>query len=144
MLACGIPTVWEGDKHFPNKKIVIVSVPGAFTPTCTANHIPPFVSKYNELKAKGVDEVLVISANDAFVLSAWGKALGAADKIIFASDGNSEFSKQIGFDLDLTSKGFGVRTSRYALIVDNGKVTYAEQDTSGVDKSSVDAVLAKL
>ena len=145
--ACGIPIVYDTDKEFPNKKVVIVSVPGAFTPTCTANHIPPYIQKISELKSKGVDQVIVLSANDPFVQAAWGKALGgyASHEIIFASDGNAAFSKAIGHSVDLTSKGFGVRTARYAIIVDHGKVSYLEQEpSSDVTVSGVEAILAHL
>ncbi|KAI9212974.1 hypothetical protein DS838_002174 [Geotrichum bryndzae] len=132
--------------EFPNKKIVIVSVPGAFTPTCTANHIPPYIERIEELKKKGVDKVLVLSANDPFVQSAWGKALGAkGDDIIFVSDGNAAFSTSIGQALDLSKNGFGVRSARYAIIVDNNKVVYNEQEPgSDVTVSGIDAVLKHL
>lgn len=124
---------------------MIVAVPGAFTPTCTANHIPPFIERISELKAKGVDQVIVISANDPFVLSAWGKALGAKDKVIFAADGNAAFSTKIGRTLDLSKVGFGTRTARYAIIVDHNKVTYIEQEAgSDVSVSGLDAILAAL
>jgi alkyl hydroperoxide reductase 1 len=143
--ACGIPIDYDTDKEFPSKKVVIVAVPGAFTPTCTENHIPPYIQKAQELKAKGVDDIIVLSANDPFVQAAWGKALGDKGKLIFASDGNAAFSKSIGYTLDLTSVGFGVRTSRYAIIVDHGKVAYAEQEPGKeVSVSGIDAVLNKL
>lgn len=145
-LACGIPIAYDTAKQFPDKKVVIVAVPGAFTPTCTANHIPPFISKFSQLQAKGVDQVIVISANDPFVLSAWGKALEAKNKdIIFASDGNAAFSESIGKTLDLTSKGFGIRTGRYAIIVDHNKVTYIDEEPgSDVTVSGVEAILNNL
>ncbi|KAF5093758.1 hypothetical protein DV451_005149 [Geotrichum candidum] len=143
--ACGIPTVYDTEKEFANKKVVIVSVPGAFTPTCTANHIPPFIQKVNEIKAKGVDDIIILSANDPFVQAAWGKALGGADKLIFASDGNAAFSEAVGLSVDLSSRGFGKRTARYAIIVDHNKVTYVEQEPGpGVTVSGVEAVLAHL
>lgn len=143
--ACGIPITYDTAKEFPNKKVVIVAVPGAFTPTCTANHIPPYIQRLKELRNKGVDDVLVISANDPFVLSAWGKALHAKDEIIFASDGNAAFSTKAGLDLDLSKLGFGLRTGRYAIIVDHGKVKYLEKEPgSEVTVSGIDAVLAAL
>lgn len=124
---------------------MIVSVPGAFTPTCTANHIPPFIKKVSEIKNKGVDDIIVLSANDAFVQSAWGKALGGADKLIFASDGNAEFSEAAGLSVDLTDRGLGKRSARYAIIVDHGKVSYVEQEPGReVTVSGVDAILAHL
>jgi alkyl hydroperoxide reductase 1 len=146
VLACGIPIGYNVDKELAGKKVVIVAVPGAFTPTCTANHIPPYINKAAEFKAKGVDQIIVLSANDPFVQAAWGKALGNKDNyVIFAADGNAAFSKSIGYSLDLTDKGFGLRTGRYALIIDNGKVTYAEAEPGAdVTVSSAEAVLAKL
>uniref|UniRef100_A0A060T3Q3 Thioredoxin peroxidase n=1 Tax=Blastobotrys adeninivorans TaxID=409370 RepID=A0A060T3Q3_BLAAD len=142
--ACGIPQPYDCDKELPNKKVVIVAVPGAFTPTCTANHIPPYVSKFKDFKAKGVDDVIVLAANDPFVMAAWGKVL-KNQGLIFASDGNASFSKAGGFDLDLTAKGMGERTARYALIVDHGKITYAQKEPgSEVTVSGADAVLAAL
>lgn len=144
VLACGVPISMDLDKEIAGKKVVLVAVPGAFTPTCTANHIPPFLEKINELKSKGVDEVIVLSANDPFVMSAWGKALHGADKVKFVSDPNSQFAKANGLDLDLTDKGMGVRVKRFAAIVDKGKVTYIGVDPQGVEKSGVDAVVAKL
>lgn len=120
-------------------------MPGAFTPTCTANHIPPFIQKAKDIKSKGVDDIIVLSANDPFVQSAWGKALGAKDEIIFASDADAAFSAKGDFSLDLNSKGMGNRTARYALIVDHGKITYAEKEPgSEVTVSGADAILKNL
>lgn len=144
VLACGAPIPLDLDKEIKGKKVVLVAVPGAFTPTCTANHIPPFIEKLGELKSKGVDEVIVLAANDPFVMSAWGKALHGADKIKFVSDPNSQFAKANGLDLDLTDKGMGVRVKRFAAIIDNGKITYVGVDPQGVEKSGVEAVVAKL
>lgn len=145
--ACGIPQPFDTDKELKGKKVVFVSVPGAFTPTCTANHIPPYIENVDKLKAKGVDKVVVISANDPFVLSAWGRALKAPKDnfVIFASDGNAAFSKSIGQSVDLAAVGFGERSARYAIIVDDGKVTYNEQEPAKeVTVSGFDAVYAKL
>lgn len=145
ILACSIPTAYDLSKKLPGKTVVFVAVPGAFTPTCTADHIPPFVQKIGELKSKGVDEVVVISANDAFVLNAWGKALGVKDEIIFASDPNALLSGKLGLQKDLTAAGMGVRTSRYAVIVVDGIVKYVEEEPgSGVSVSGVDAILSAL
>ncbi|KZT55904.1 thioredoxin-dependent peroxidase [Calocera cornea HHB12733] len=121
--ACGVPNklsteAWKG------KKVVLVSVPGAFTPTCHANHLPPFVSRYAELKAKGVDVVAFLAANDQFVMSGWGRFSGVKDEILMLSDTNAEWSAKLGLELDLTSRGMGMRTKRYALILDDLKITY--------------------
>ncbi|CAN6675144.1 peroxiredoxin Ahp1p [Trichomonascus vanleenenianus] len=145
VLACGLPVAYDCDKQFANKKVIIVSVPGAFTPACTANHIPPYLERLAQIKAKGVDEIIVISANDPHVLNAWGKALGAQGRIIFASDGNAAFSKSIGYSLDLSVRGLGVRNARYALVVDHGKVTYIDKEPGmEITVSGVNAVLSKL
>ena len=108
------------------------------------HHIPPFVENADQLKAKGVQGVYVIAANDAFVMSAWGTENKAQDKVVFANDVNVAFSKALGASLDLTSKGMGERTGRYAAIVDDLKITYFGLDSGELKNSSYDAVLAKL
>ncbi|KAI0011386.1 Redoxin [Xylariaceae sp. FL0662B] len=136
--ACGIPIKYDASKEFMEKKVVLVSVPGAFTPTCQNQHVQGYIKKLPELKAKGVDEVVVISYNDAWVQSAWGKANGVKGEIIFASDDGAPFSSSLGWTL-------GARTARYAIVVDHGKVVYAEKEPAkDVGVSGVDAVLAKL
>jgi alkyl hydroperoxide reductase 1 len=142
-VACGIPVFYDCDKELANKKVVIVSVPGSFTPVCTGNHIPPYIERISELKAKGVDDVIVIAHNDAYVQAAWGKALGDRGNIIFACDKDCAFSA-LGDFLE-HSKAMGTRTARYALIVDNGKITYAEKEPDlDVTVSGVDAILNNL
>lgn len=141
---CGTPQRFQAHDRWKGKKVVIVSVPGAFTPTCTMSHIPPFISKVQELKSKGVDEVVVISANDPFVLSAWSVSQGAKDNLIFAQDVNAAFSKEFGASLDLTEKGFGIRTARYAMIVNDLKVVYFGKDQGELAQSSAETVLSKL
>ncbi|KAH6607385.1 peroxiredoxin type-2 [Trichoderma cornu-damae] len=137
--SCGIPTKFDASTEFKNKKVVLVAVPGAFTPTCQASHLPGFVHNIDALKAKGVERVVVIASNDPFVMSAWGKANYTKDDfIIFASDSELAFSKAIGWTQ-------GDRTARYAIAIDHGKVIYAAKETErGVDVSGADAVLAKL
>ncbi|POR37563.1 Putative peroxiredoxin pmp20 [Tolypocladium paradoxum] len=137
---CGIPQKLDASKEFADKKIVLVSVPGAFTPTCQATHLPSYLDNRDALRAKGVDHVVVIAYNDAFVMSAWGKANGVTDDfVIFASDAGAKFSQSIGWTL-------GERTSRYAIAIDHGKVIYASQDddTKSISQSGAEAVLAKL
>ncbi|KAK9491308.1 Redoxin [Lipomyces doorenjongii] len=142
--ACGIPIPLDFDKEFGDKTVVIVSIPGAFTPTCTVNHIPPFVEKFETLTSKGVDAVIVLSANDPFVQSAFGKVNGVTDEsFIFATDPAAEFSKSVGLSVDLPP-AMGTRTARYAIIVSKGVVKYIEKDAKGVVGSGVDAVLAAL
>ncbi|KAH9855471.1 Redoxin-domain-containing protein [Lenzites betulinus] len=142
--ACGIPTKLNTDE-WKGKKVVLVSVPGAFTPTCHANHLPPFLKKYDEFKAKGVDVIAVISTNDAFVLSGWARFLGVADKIVMLSDYEAKWSAQLGLEHDRSAEELGIRTRRYALIIDDLKVKYVGAEFEpGVTASGADAVLAAL
>ncbi|KAJ7620291.1 Redoxin [Roridomyces roridus] len=149
--ACGVPSSIRTHEHWKGKKVVLFSVPGAFTPTCHASHLPPYLEKHAELKALGVDVVAVISANDLFVLSGWARFEGITDEIIAISDVNGAWSKALGealgFEgtLDLTARGLGVRTNRYALVIDDLKVTYVGVEKEpGVSVSGVDAVLEAL
>jgi len=137
--ACGIPITYDASKEWADKKVVLFSVPGAFTPTCSASHLPGYIENLPKLKSKGVDVVAVVAYNDAFVMSAWAKANGIKnDDILFLSDGGAEFSKKLGWTM-------GERTGRYALIIDNGKIVYAENEPGrGVTVSGAEAVLAKL
>ena len=104
------------------KKIAIFGLPGAFTPTCSAKHVPGYVANYDKLKAKGVDEIWCISVNDAFVMGAWGKDQKAGGKVRMMGDGSGTFTKALGLELDLIAKGMGVRSQRYSMLVDNGVV----------------------
>ncbi|KAK2732343.1 Peroxiredoxin Asp f3 [Myotisia sp. PD_48] len=137
--SCGIPQKYEASKLWADKKVVLFSVPGAFTPGCSVKHLPGYIQKLEEIKKKGVDIVAVIAYNDAWVMSAWGKANGVTgDDILFLSDVNAEFSSKIGWTA-------GERTARYALVIDHGKIVYAEKESgSGVTVSSAESVLAKL
>ncbi|CRK27749.1 Peroxiredoxin Pen c 3 like protein [Verticillium longisporum] len=138
--ACGIPVNYNASKEFANKKVILVAVPGAFTPTCSVAHVPSYLANLDALKAKGVDQVVFIAYNDAFVMSAWGKANGVKDEfILFASDAGAAFSQSIGWTL-------GERTARYALVVDHGKVTYSELETEkgSIALTGAEGVLSKL
>ncbi|KFA64046.1 hypothetical protein S40285_04225 [Stachybotrys chlorohalonatus IBT 40285] len=139
--SCGIPQKYDVAQEFKGKKVVIVSVPGAFTPTCQAAHVPSYTSRVDELKAKGVDKVVFIAYNDAFVMSAWAKANGLKDSsfFVFASDTDTAFSKSIGWTA-------GERTARYAVVIDkDNKILYAaKEDGKGIEKSGAEAVLAAL
>ncbi|KAJ8469500.1 hypothetical protein ONZ51_g8954 [Trametes cubensis] len=140
--ACGIPVKLNTDE-WKGKKVVLVSVPGAFTPTCHANHVPPFLEKYDEFKKKGVDVIAIIAANDAFVLSGWARFLGLKDKVLALSDPNARWSAQLGLSQDLSAVDFGTRTKRYALVIDDLKVKYVGVEPErGVTVSGADAVLA--
>ncbi|KAK0441607.1 1-Cys peroxiredoxin isozyme [Armillaria borealis] len=143
-LACGIP-IKLNTSQWKGKKVVIFSVPGAFTPTCHVNHLPPYLEKYDEFKAKGVDTVAVVAANDAFVLSGWGRFEGVGDKILLLSDGDAKWSASLGLSIDLSAIGFGTRTGRYALILDDLVVKYVELEPgTDVTVSGAEAVLAQL
>ena len=107
---------------FKGKKVALFAVPGAYTPTCHKAHMPGFVDRVAEIKAKGVDEVACTAVNDVFVMSAWGKDTGAEGKITMLADGSADFAKALGLEIDLTAHGLGVRSKRYAMLVDNGVV----------------------
>ncbi len=127
------------------KKIVVFGVPGAFTPTCSAKHLPGYVENYDKLKAKGVDEVWCMAVNDAFVMAAWGKDRHADGKVRMLADGSALYSKQLGLDQDLTAKGMGVRCLRFAMIVDDGVVKHvAVEAPSKFEVSNAEAILEKL
>jgi len=130
---------------FGGKKVVMFGVPGAFTPTCHANHLPGFLTHLEEIKAKGVDEVVVVSVNDHWVMDEWAKSTGGKGKIRFLSDGAAEFTKAAGLDIDLSVANMGVRSKRYAMIVEDGKVTTLNiEEAPGVDVSGAAAILDQL
>jgi peroxiredoxin (alkyl hydroperoxide reductase subunit C) len=120
-------------------------VPGAFTPTCSAKHLPGFVQNVAALKAKGVDSVVCLAVNDAFVMAAWGKDQGVGDGIIMLADGSAAFTKALGLELDLVPRGMGMRSQRFALIAEDGKVTHlAVEAPGGFEVSRAEAILAAL
>ena len=130
---------------FAGKKVVLFALPGAFTPTCSAKHLPGFVSQAGEIKAKGVATIACLSVNDAFVMSAWGKDQGVGDKVLMLADGSAELTKAMGLELDLTPRGLGLRSDRYAMIVEDGVVTLLNREEPGnFDVSSAETVLAAL
>ncbi|MGI1677647.1 MAG: peroxiredoxin [Cellvibrionaceae bacterium] len=125
------------------KKTVIFAVPGAFTPGCSMAHLPGFVVNADTIKAKGVDVIACLAVNDAFVMGAWGKAQNA-EEIMMLADGSAEYTKALGLELDATGFGMGIRSKRYAMLVDDGKVTYLGVDAKDIEKSAADAILAEL
>ena len=130
---------------FAGKKVVLFALPGAFTPTCSAKHLPGFVSKADEIKAKGVDTIACLSVNDAFVMGAWGKDQGVGGKVLMLADGSAELTKAMGLELDLIERGLGLRSDRYAMIVEDGVVTLLNREEPGsFDVSSAETVLAAL
>jgi peroxiredoxin len=133
------------DEIFGGKKVVLFAVPGAFTPTCSAKHLPSFVEKADEIKAKGVDEIVCTSVNDAFVMDAWGKDRGVGDKVTLVADGNADFAKALGLEMDGTGIGFGTRAQRFALIAEDGVVKHlAVEEPMKFEVSDADSILAAL
>ncbi len=127
-------------------KVVLFAVPGAFTPTCSDYHLPGFVIRANELRAKGVDKVVCIAVNDAFVMDAWGKAQKVGDTVVMVGDGNGEFTRAMGLEMDVSVVGLGERSQRYAAVIDDGVITslFVEEPGKGLDVSSAESVLASL
>jgi len=124
---------------------VLFGVPGAFTPTCSARHMPGYVEQAAALRAKGVDTVACVAVNDAFVMNAWGKDQGVTDEVVLLADGAAAFTKALGLEIDLTARGMGVRSQRFALIAKGGKVTHIGVEQPGAfEVSGADAVLAQL
>ena len=130
---------------FRGKRIVLFAVPGAFTPTCSMKHLPGFVAEAAKIRAKGVDDIVCASVNDAFVMDAWGKASGAAGKVRMLADGNGEFARAVGLELDASSFGMGKRSQRYGMVVRDGKVEQLHVEPGpGLNVCSADSMLAKL
>jgi len=133
------------EQLFAGKKVVLFSVPGAFTPTCDARHLPGFIQHADDFKAKGVDTIACMAVNDVFVMKAWAKASAVEGKVLMLADGNGDYAKALGLELDATAFGMGVRGKRFAIIVDNGVATGVFVEGPGEFKvSSADYVLSQL
>jgi glutaredoxin/glutathione-dependent peroxiredoxin len=133
------------DEIFKGKKVVLFAVPGAFTPTCSAKHLPGFVQNAAAIKGKGVDTIACIAVNDAFVMGAWGKAQSTEGKVQMLADGNGTFTKELGLEMDGSGFGLGTRSKRYAMIVQDGKVTALNVENPGAfEVSSAEAILKAL
>jgi len=132
------------DDIFSGKKVAIFGVPGAFTPTCSAKHLPGFVQHADAIKAKGIDTIACISVNDAFVMGAWGKDQNVGDKVLMLADGSGAFAAATGLELDLVDKGLGMRNQRFSMIVDNGVVTSINVDAGTFEKTSAEQMLSDL
>jgi len=143
---CAIgPNAFEVEKETAGKKIVIFALPGAFTPTCSAKHVPGYVEHCDAIKAKGVDEIWCISVNDPFVMGAWGRDQKVGKKIRMLGDGSAEFTKKLGLELDLTARGLGVRSDRYAMIIEDGVVKSLDREAPGkFEVSDAASILKKL
>ena len=140
----GKPTPMTVGDLFVGKKVVLFAVPGAFTPTCSNAHLPGYVVKADELKAKAVDSIVCLSVNDAFVMDAWGKDKNA-DQLLMVADGNGDFTKALGLEMDGSGFGLGTRSQRYAMIVDDGKVTKLAVEAPGkLEVSAAEAILESL
>ncbi len=126
-------------------KVVLFSVPGAFTPTCSAKHLPGFIEKAADLRAKGVQKIVCLAVNDVFVMNAWGKSAGVGDAIVMAADGNGDFSRALGLELDARGFGMGMRGQRFALVIEDGVVKQVHVEEPGEFKvSSAEHVLSSL
>ncbi len=139
------PEAITTDEIMKGKKVVLFALPGAFTPTCSAKHLPGFLSKADEIKAKGVVTIACLSVNDAFVMGAWGKDRGAGDKVVMLADGNGEFTRALGLEMDVSMAGLGVRSQRFAMVVEDGVVSkLAVEAPQKFEVSSAEAILAAL
>lgn len=138
------PQQVNSSEFFAGRKVALFAVPGAFTPTCSAKHLPGYVEKADELRAKGVDEIACTAVNDAFVMSAWNNADGSSD-ITMLADGNGDFAKALGLDTDFSGYGMGTRSNRYSMIVDNGVVSEINVEGPGeFNVSSAEHMLGQL
>ena len=133
------------DELFSGKKVAVFALPGAFTPTCSARHLPGFVEKADELKKKGVQAIACVSVNDAFVMDAWGKAQGVGEKVMMLADGNGDFTRAMGLEMDGTGFGMGKRSQRYSMIVENGVIKQLNvEQPRAFEVSSADHMLKQL
>ncbi len=126
------------DEVFKGKKVVLFSVPGAFTPTCSKQHLPSYLANHDKIKAQGVDTIACLSVNDVFVMDAWAKDKGVGDKILMLADGSAEYAKALGLEFDLNKAGLGLRSKRFSMIVNNGTVEKLNVDESGYSLSSAE------
>ncbi|MGD2171051.1 MAG: peroxiredoxin [Gammaproteobacteria bacterium] len=140
----GVETINSSDL-FAGKKVALFALPGAFTPTCSAAHLPGYVVQSDALKSKGIDLIVCLSVNDAFVMDAWGKQHNADDRVMMIADGSARFSKAVGLDLDLDARGMGIRSQRYSMLVNDGVVEQLNVEAAGEFKvSDAESMLASL
>jgi peroxiredoxin (alkyl hydroperoxide reductase subunit C) len=133
------------DELFSGKKVILLSVPGAFTPTCSMKHLPGFVEQADELLNSGVDTIACMAVNDVFVMHAWGKDRGVGDKVTMLADGSGDYTRALGLELDATKSGMGMRGQRFAIVVDDGVATHVAVEAPGqFEVSKAEAILASL
>ena len=146
IMTAGAPGKTTTADVFKGKKVALFAVPGAFTPTCQQQHVPGFVARVDELKSKGIDTIACTAVNDIIVLTQFAKDTGAAGKILMIADGNAEFAKKLGLDIDLSGFGLGLRSKRYAMLVDDGvvKVLNIEDAPPQHDKSSAATLCSEI
>lgn len=139
------PAEVSTEELFAGKRVALFALPGAFTPTCSAKHLPGFVANADALTAKGVDAIACVSVNDAFVMDAWGKDQNVGDKVMMLADGSAEFTRALGLELDLIARGLGVRSQRYSMVVEDGVVAALHvEDGTGVSASDAETLLGDL
>jgi peroxiredoxin len=142
---CSIgPNTFKVEDLAKGKRIVIFGLPGAFTPTCSAQHVPSYLANFNALKSKGVDEIWCMAVNDAFVMGAWGREQKAAGKIRMMADGSAEYTRKLGLELDLTARGMGMRCQRFSMLVDDGVVKALNVEGPGKFEVSDGGTMLKL
>ena len=141
----GGPKPVSTDELFKGKTVALFALPGAFTPTCSAKHLPGFIQQYDALKAKGIDVIACLSVNDAFVMGAWGTQQGAGDKVMMLADGNGDFTRAVGLEMDGSKFGMGKRSQRYSMIVKDGVVKALNVEAPGAfEVSSAEHLLGQL
>jgi peroxiredoxin len=138
-------TAISSDDIFSGKKVVLFALPGAFTPTCSASHLPGYVVKSDDILASGVDRIVCLSVNDAFVMDAWGKQHNADNRVMMLADGNGEFTRALGLEFDALKAGLGIRSQRYAMVIDDGVIKLLNVEAAGEFKvSDAETILASL
>ena len=139
------PGAISTDEIFAGKKVAVFGLPGAFTPTCSAKHLPGFVNNADALKAKGIDTIVCLSVNDAFVMDAWDKAQDIGGRVMMVADGSARFTKAAGLDIDMSAKGFGLCCRRFSMVVDDGEVKSINIDEPGTyEHTSAEVMLGEL
>ena len=141
----GGPKPVSTEELFKGRKVALFALPGAFTPTCSAKHLPGYIQQHDALKAKGIDAIACLSVNDAFVMGAWGTQQGAGDKVMMLADGNGDFTRAVGLEMDGSKFGMGKRSQRYSMIVEDGVVKALNVEAPGAfEVSSADHMMALL